>query len=824
MKQRIIFLLLSLITLLPLQAQLATGSWKQYPVFGEFTDLIDTGHGVWYVTGNCLYYHDYEAGETRFYEGGKELSDFTVKLIRYNHEKKLLAVAYTNGNIDIIRPDGSRVNLPDIKDAIVNIEKGVNDMVFEGDEMYVATAFGVVIYDLNRFEVKESGIYNRDIATIILTPTHMVLTPSAHVDWLYELVGIERGKPINNYDNYKQVGVYYGLISQAVPLNAERTEFATVRFNRLGFLKFNDDGTAGINSDQIDTSLNISRLSATSDGTVRFITLDGKIGHYVDWRTVAVDIALPAQFAGNLMATRDGLSSLWLADKDGLGHYSVPDGGGDLTVLSDKSVPSDAITFNEVCNMFPSSDPSRFYIANLGMTRSHPVGNGDRLDVRMRLNLVNRDGVESINPEGVSASSGPVISSQNTYGKYIFSPTRIVEDPDRPDRLYIGSGGEGLYVIENGVELMKFDSTNAPFNKMVNWIWPTVCVSIDPDGNLWVGNRGNGSERVNLLVMLPADKRRLENPADIKYSDWVVADYQNFLREKDIKLLHSTHSDMMFGIDAEINRGFLAVDQRGTRGDISDDIAMVIMPVDQDGKIFNPVQYMCMTEDKRGHVWMGTTSGVISITNPSKACDSDFYINRIKVPRNDGTGLADYLLESDKIMDIAVDNSNRKWIATAASGLYLVSEDGDRILATFTTSNSPLPSNFITSVHADPMSNSVFIGTLAGLYEYSSDSGPAKDDYSEVYAYPNPVTPDYSGWITIAGLMENSLVKIMDSSMHLVYQTTSEGGTAMWDGCNINGARVRSGVYYVLASSQQGDSSYSSTSTGDVVAKILVVN
>ncbi len=822
MKQRIIFLLLSLFALLPLHAQLATGTWKQYPIYGEFSNLIDTGHGVWYVTGNCLYYHDYEADETRFYEGGKDLSDFTVKLIRYYPEKKLLAVAYNNANIDIIRPDGSRVNLPDIKDAIVNIEKGVNDMVFDGDEMYVATAFGVVIYDLNRFEVKESGIYNRDIATVILTPTHMVLTPTAHNDWLYELVGIERGKPINNYDKYKQVGVYYGLISQAVPLNAEHTEFATVRFNRLGFLKFNDDGKAGINSDQIDTSLNISRLSATSDGTIRFITTDGKIGHYVDWQTVAVDIALPEQFAGNLMAAAKDLSSLWLADNDGLGHYSVSDGG--ITVLRDKSVPSDALSFNEVCNMFPSYDQSRFYVANLGMSRVHPVGNSDGLDVRLGLNIMSRDGVEIINPTDVSASSGPVVSSQQTYGKYIFSPTQIAEDPDRPDRLYIGSGGEGLYVIENGKELMKFDGTNAPFNKMVNWVWPTVCVSIDPDGNLWIGNRGYGTERVNLLVMLPAEKRRLADPSTIQYSDWVVVDYQNFLRDKDIKLLHSTHSNMMFGIDADIYRGFLAVDQRGTRSDISDDIAMIVVPLDQDGKVFNPTQYICMTEDKRGHVWMGTTSGVISITNPAKACDGDFNINRIKVPRNDGSGLADYLLESDKVMDIAVDNSNRKWIATAASGLYLVSEDGDQILATFTTSNSPLPTNTITSVHADPMSNSIFIGTLAGLYEYSSDSGPAKDDYSEVYAYPNPVTPDYSGWITIAGLMENSLVKIMDSSMHLVYQTTSEGGTAMWDGCNINGSRVRSGVYYVLASSQQGDSTYSSTSTGDVVAKILVVN
>ena len=48
---------------------------------------------------------------------------------------------------------------------------------------------------------------------------------------------------------------------------------------------------------------------------------------------------------------------------------------------------------------------------------------------------------------------------------------------------------------------------------------------------------------------------------------------------------------------------------------------------------------------------------------------------------------------------------------------------------------------------------------------------------------------------------------------------SAQGGMATWDGCTMNGARVKSGVYYVFASvSSETDSQ------GDVVAKILVVN
>ena len=105
-----------------------------------------------------------------------------------------------------------------------------------------------------------------------------------------------------------------------------------------------------------------------------------------------------------------------------------------------------------------------------------------------------------------------------------------------------------------------------------------------------------------------------------------------------------------------------------------------------------------------------------------------------------------------------------------------------------------------------------------GMYLYSSTSAPAAEDYSEVYAYPNPVRPDYSGWITINGLMDNSLVKIADMKGNVLYSTVSEGGMVVWDGCNADGSRVRSGVYLVLASQNaSGDPS-------GVVTKIVVIN
>ena len=147
-----------------------------------------------------------------------------------------------------------------------------------------------------------------------------------------------------------------------------------------------------------------------------------------------------------------------------------------------------------------------------------------------------------------------------------------------------------------------------------------------------------------------------------------------------------------------------------------------------------------------------------------------------------------------------------------------MSQTGDKIIEHFTTTNSLLPTNSVQSVMCDPNSNVVYFGTANGILAYNSTSAPASEDYSEVYAYPNPVRPDYTGWITIKGLMNNSLVKITDAAGNMVAQMRSDGGMAVWDGCNVNGQRVRSGVYFVFASQNANGSS------SGAVTKILVVN
>lgn len=84
----------------------------------------------------------------------------------------------------------------------------------------------------------------------------------------------------------------------------------------------------------------------------------------------------------------------------------------------------------------------------------------------------------------------------------------------------------------------------------------------------------------------------------------------------------------------------------------------------------------------------------------------------------------------------------------------LISDDCDTQIEHFTVENSPLPSNIIHDILVDDNSNRVYIATDNGLCSYASDATqPAETmDKDNVYAYPNPVTPDYTGDVTIVGL------------------------------------------------------------------------
>jgi hypothetical protein len=173
-------------------------------------------------------------------------------------------------------------------------------------------------------------------------------------------------------------------------------------------------------------------------------------------------------------------------------------------------------------------------------------------------------------------------------------------------------------------------------------------------------------------------------------------------------------------------------------------------------------------------------------------------------------------LGSTHITDIEVDGGNRKWIATASSGLVLLSADGSEIITQFTKENSPLISNNIYDLKLNQDTGELFIITDLGLVSYRTDATYEDPTYSDVKVFPNPVRPNYEGPITIQGIRYDSDIKVTDVAGNIVFQTTSNGGTATWNGRTLDGQKAAAGVYLIWTATNSG--------TGRKVGKVVVVN
>lgn len=798
MRKELVVLLLSVLLPIGLKAQRAVGSWEVYANFQSPEQMYETSEKIYCLSSGSLFSFDKNTEELYQYGIQNVLSEAIISNIYYNAKEDFIAVAYKTANIDIILNDGKVINLPDIKDAILQSEQTINDISFGDGRMYVATNFGIVVYDTERWEVKESGIYEKSVKYVAATNAYIAayFTDDKKIGFL----------PIDNsvryYDNF--------ILNDCSACTGLRGLKDNV------FLGSNSSSSFSPKKVVFDASTNkVSFTNGVSDGNYTG-PIEGKNGYYI-YNTVTsgnnvacikefdeeynvTQTLLPEDFSGKKITMWDNPYKLFTADSDGINECQFAEDGS-ITILRDTFKP-EAITSKGV-GFLTASNSGKIYISAQGFNYKF---NGDwpgNSNISY-INVIEDNTLKNITPSGLTLER----TSTEGYKDGTMRPNNtynIIEDPDDPSIYYFSTVYDGVFKIQDGKELNVYNKNNSTL--AMNWIYyMTEAIDIDGKGNLWVAGTSK-------LHCLPAEKRKstTETTAEDWISDFPVAN-QNW----DPSLLACKKSNIVM-YSFLYSGAIICVDTNGTTSTSDDKTLTWSSFLDQDGKELSIGIVYCFLEDNNGQVWVGTDLGVFIIPNPEKLTDPSMRIQRIKVPRNDGTNFADYLLEGEPVYSLAIDGLNRKWIGTANTGVYLVSENGSQILEQFDTENSYLPLNSVYAIACDKFSNAVYFGTVAGLVKYNSDAAPSSEDYSNVYAYPNPVRPEYTGFITITGLMEDSLVKIADASGNVFFQGTSNGGMITWDGCDTSGKRVKTGVYYVFASQNANGSS------SGAVTKILVV-
>lgn len=141
----------------------------------------------------------------------------------------------------------------------------------------------------------------------------------------------------------------------------------------------------------------------------------------------------------------------------------------------------------------------------------------------------------------------------------------------------------------------------------------------------------------------------------------------------------------------------------------------------------------------------------------------------------DTTATSRFLLRDVNVSAMAVNAANEKWIGSVNQGIWVINEEGSRIIKRFTTDNSPLYSNNIRSIAINDETGEVFIATDLGLMSYFDIPKAPVDEMNTLKVFPNPFAYSKHNQIVIEGLSDDTQIKILGIDGSVVQELTASG-------------------------------------------------
>lgn len=744
----------ALLLLLVLSAHAAaTGRWTYYAAFHNAQKNIPVDGTVFSLCDGSVFSYSPGDTEVRVYDKTTGLSDVDIKLMAYCPDEGCLVLVYSDSNIDLLFPaDDGVTNVPQYMNSSL-ADKTINDISVVGSTAYLATNAGVSVLNIARAEF--SNTYQFDVPVRTCTAAGGRIYASTATS---TLTG-------NTADNLLDPSQW--------------TSTSTAAYSILRTLG-NTIYAAGSGLHAIEPATGSTTL--LSSATPTYINTDG--GATLIAGSTAGVYAVDA--SGNVSALHGTNDFKYLSYANGTYWASC----GYRGLLPYRA--GEGGTLEPAGNPIAINSPMRNYCAFMNITPSNRVlvAGGT-----LNYNLINYAGTLYYFEDGSFFNFEDSVS-QHTSIPYR-NLTGVAEDPDDPTHHFATSGETGLYEFRNGRFEAHYDNRNSPLASAVpgaadaHMYVRTGGLTYDASGNLWMLN-----DEVDTVVRVRLRDGSWQGIYVDEVSGYPTFDHLLFDNAGRAWFTHRRTT-------SSHHAGVACLDFNGTITDLSDDRSYFRYNfVNQDGTSYNPNTVNALAKDNDGNIWVGTLEGPFVITDPDNFMNAGFAFTQVKVPRNDGTDNADYLLSGVPISAIAVDAANRKWFGTTGNGLYLISEDNIETISHFTTDNSPLVSNNIVSLAVNNTTGEVMIGTDHGLMGFSGErtAEPNKISDDDLKIYPNPVRPDFYGDVTIEGLPYGAEVKITTTGGQVVASGKSSNGEYKWDVRDAYGNDVGSGVYYVLVS------------------------
>lgn len=760
--KNLIVLLAGIVVITCASAQIGIGQWETFQTYANGTCVAVAGTKVYCGTKEGLYSYDYLSSEVEKYTKPGGYAGIGVTATGYSPNIDAAIIAYDDANLDIIKP-GEIVNLPQIKNYSISGDKKIYNITMSGDSAILSCGFGVVVVDLRQEIIKTDVKFSDALSfagaicydAAILNGYYYFATSQG----VYKVLYTSNIKDLNNWQLLTGIpsGAYNAIVAQNDSIYFNFSKYITNSIDNADTVYASDGTTSskfhpGWHPRVNDLSAGFGYLGVLSVNEARIYS--GSSFSYSITGCFDRSEKLDFDMGGGAWVAYTGGGMISYQGANCAVHYL--DGPFSKNVWDMQIVDGDIwVAAGGVDLSFNNA-----YITNQMYYRRD--GDWKWLNI-------------------------PNFGYWNTHTDII----TVAVDPDNAGNVFGGSWGTGLYRIQN------YNATNQylfPFidssSSVGTLSYRIGGMAFDEDKNLWFTN-----SNADTVV-----RRRMAN---------------GVFNAIHSPLINSGNTVGVVAIDNR-NRAWISVHGKGIVVIDGDNVSQQRLL----GSTYNQgdlpsLNIRAIEVDNDGQVWVGTHDG-IRVFSPSQVFPATNNINGQKIVIKDENGINELLLKETIINDIESDGSNRKWIATQGTGVRLVSDDGREIIHSFTAENSPLLSNVVRCIAIDDKSGEVCFGTDKGICCFRSDATAATNSFGHVYAYPNPVRPEYDGPIAITGMANNSIVKITDIAGNIVYETTSEGGQAIWPGKKYDGKRPSTGVYLVFCSNEDASET--------VVTKILFIN
>lgn len=757
---------------LPIKSNDNTLGWKTYLSYNNTTCVEESTDQVFVVAEGALYTYGKEDNSIKQYYKGNGLSDTDIQSISYNKQTNSLLIVYKNCNIDILE-DGSIKNIPYLYTTTSLKNKSLNSITIYKEYAYLSIQSGIVVINMNKKEITDTYNLSENVTSCAIFNNNIYATTNENQKSTVIYASLN--------DNLLDKSNWKTYPTPGFPLDSSIDKISLFK-NNLFYLSKNKGIYYELNGTIVPLMSNTQIKNMKTVGDKLACIATSQVYIFTDIKNFDLINNLSIQDISTYQTDK-----YWIAEGN-KGLRSIKRKGTNQFEAVNEAITLDGPYMNSAYNIICKN--KKVYI----------IPGGKKLD-GYRLN---KWGMVMIYDYDKWSYLDPAVV-QNKFKVWPRDYTSMVVDMDESDNeiIYVSSFGDGIIQYKNGEPVALYDQKNSPIENAGGYS-SHYCymdgVTLDKEGNLWMTN----SEVSKAIKILDKEGKWHELSVESLNNKYTVND-----------ILITSNNDKWINIPRPTSQSCLTVIANGNSLDKVTSYTFKSF-IDTDGKDFSPSNFNCMAEDKNKYVWIGTNKGVVYFTNPKQASSensSSIRCSRVKMINEDGD--AYYFLDNVVVSDIKVDAGNQKWIGTENDGVYVLSNDNQEIIYHFNTSNSLLPSNLIYSIAINGETGEVFIGTDKGLVSYKGEATEGKSDYSNVYAYPNPVRPKDRDKVTITGLMDNSIVKITDLSGNLIYQTRSLGGQVIWNCRNKKGERVASGVYLVLSATEDSKES--------VVTKIAVI-